>query len=112
MTKQELIERLRQEHEADYVMELLLKSVKWDFVRMCIKQELDSVEEEIKKLKAEGWIWEANGTYHVNWSKADDINGWNLTEEQQKAYDEARKKCSEVHWLLCSYNRLTSLLCR
>lgn len=110
MTKQELIQMCGTEEQANYAMEILIKNVKVDFVKMAIKAEISETKNQIKKLKDLGFIYSSNGTLHVNWGKADELNGFNLSDEEEKRYEEASQKCHEADSLLYRNNRLTSLI--
>ena len=110
MTKAELIKMTGSEEQANYALELLLKSVKPAMIRSAVRAELDRIQEEIEALKAEGIICYYNQTYHVNWGSADRLNGWDLTEEQQAAYDAAWRKCAAADALLYKRNRTESLI--
>ena len=110
MTKIELIQMTGSEEQATYAMHILLNNVKPEFVRMAIKAELASINNEIVGLEAEGYICRANGDYHVNWCKAEHLNGWHLTAEQEAAYEAAYAKCQQADHLLYRRNRTASLL--
>lgn len=110
MTKQELIEMTGSEEQADYAMQILLKHIKPAFIRAAINAEINSINKEIEALKEEGYAYSGNGYDHASWSKAESLNGWNLTPEQQAAYDAARAKCQQVEHLLYTRNRTTSMI--
>ncbi|MGN0999734.1 MAG: hypothetical protein ACI4PO_09300 [Faecousia sp.] len=112
MTINEMTERFGSEENADYVTGILIKNVKPDFIRLALRAEVAEIEAELKTMEQDGWIYSCNGTRHVNWAKADKLNGWNLPPEQEAAYDEARKKCNDASALLYRLNRTTSMLAR
>jgi len=109
MTMNELIKMTGSEEQANYALKILLGSVKPAFVRSAIRAELDRIQKEIDALKAEGVICYYNSTYHVNWY-CEDLRGWDMTEEQQEAYNTARRKCEEADALLYTRNRTESLI--
>lgn len=109
MTMNELIKMTGSEEQANYAMKILLGSVKPALVRSAIRAELDRIQKEIDMLKEEGVICYYNGHYHVNWY-CDDLRGWDMTEEQQAAYDAARRKCEQADALLYTRNRTQSLI--
>ena len=110
MTRKELTTMTGSVEQTDFAIEILLKHVKRDFVCSVIRAEAAEINEQLNALEAEGWVWRANGFRNASWSKAEKLNGWDLTPEQEAAYDEAYRKCSEVEALLYQYNRVTSLL--
>lgn len=112
MTKLKLFERFRNDSDVNYATEILLKHAEWGLVESCIKAELNLVNEKIKELEEQGYIYYLNGTYHTAWSKAENLNGWNLTEEQENAYLEAKEKCYEAESLIYNRNRLECLYSR
>lgn len=113
MTMNELIQMTGSEEQANYALQILLGSVKPAMIRSAVRAELDRIQAEIDAMKAEGVIYSCNGYEHVSWNYADKLNGWDLTEEQQAAYDAARKKCAEADALLYRRNRTVSLIaCR
>lgn len=93
MTKKELIEMVGSEEQADYAMDIVLSQVKKEFVRSAIKSKLAEVEKQMEVLRAEGILYVANGTYHVNWNN-----------------DKERNKQNEGDSLIYLRNRLTSML--
>lgn len=110
MTKQELVKMTGSEEQAEYAMEILLKHIKPDMIRLAVKAELDSINKEIEVLKDEGYAVTCNGHESVCWSKAEKLNGWDLSPEQQAAYDAAYDKCVQVDRLLYRRNRTTDLI--
>lgn len=110
MTKQELIRIMGSEEQAEYTLEIILKNLKPDFIRTVVQTELNEVDREINAMETDEYIVIANGQKHVNWGKAMELDGWNLSEEQQAEYDEAYKKCAACDSLLYTRNRLTSLI--
>jgi hypothetical protein len=109
MTRKELTAMTGSVEQTDYAIEILLKHIRPDFIRSVVKAEAAEIEAELKELEAQGWVWWANGYRNARWSKAEELNGWDLTPEQQAAYDEAYRKCSRVEALLYRLNRVTSL---
>lgn len=91
MTKQELIEMTGSEEQANYTVQIILKQLKPEFVRQCVKAELAGVEAKVKTLKEKDVIYTSNGTERINW-KAD------------------RDGCYEADRLLYQRNRLKSLI--
>lgn len=110
MEKSELIQMTGSEEQANYAMKILLKQVKPEFVHSVIKAELAEIEAEIKALEAEGYVVMVNGSYSANWGKAMALDGWNLSPEQEAAFDAAWNKCSKVEALLYRRNRTISLI--
>ena len=92
MTKQELIEMVGGEEQADFALEIVLKNLKKDFVRQCIAAEVKQIEDKIGGYEAEGVIYRANGAKHVDWGR----------DEQSKCYDASS--------VLYKRNRTMSLL--
>lgn len=110
MTRNELTAMTGNEEQTTYAIELLLKHIKPDFIRSVVKAEAAEITAELKELEAEGYaIQERNGSWSVNWAKAEKLNGWNLTPEQEAAYDAARDACGTVEALIYRLNRTTSL---
>lgn len=66
MTRQELIEMTGSEEQADYAMEIVLKNIKREFVKQCVKAEVAEIEARISELKTSRHIYTANGMNHVN----------------------------------------------
>ena len=93
MTREELIEMVGTEEQADYVMEIILGQVKKDFVKSAIKSKLADTENRIKELETEGYIYTNNGTKKVDWNPNKD-----------------REKQNEANSLIYIRNRLISML--
>ena len=110
MTKQELINMVGNEDQASYTMDLVLKNLQPAFIKSVVSLELKEINQEIQTMKDAGFIVTRNGHDSVNWGMAERLNGWNLSEEQQAAYDAARSKCEVCSSLLYRKNRTTSLL--
>lgn len=110
MTREELIKMCGSEEQANLAIDILLKNVKPAFVQSCIKVEIAKTEEKISDYKSSGFIYTSNGTYHTNWNKANELNGFSLSADQEKQYDDAFEKCNEAESLLYRKNRLTSLI--
>ena len=117
MTKQELIKMAGNEDQAEYAMRILLKNVKSEFVRMCLKSELQDIENEIKEYEKQGYIYYANQGFHIDWTKPEENfkdrePGWGfyLTKEEQAEIDEGREKCRIANNLLLERNRINTLL--
>lgn len=110
MTMQELVNMVGSNEQADYAMEIILKSLKPNFVKSVVQAEIESIGRQIQSMKDEGFIVTTNGHDSVNWGKAESLNGWNLSEEQQAAYDDARKKCEHCCDLLYKRNRTVNLV--
>lgn len=117
MTKQELIKMAGNEEQAEYAMLILLKNVKPEFVRMCMKNELEEVETKIKEYEGLGYIVYYNQHYSVNWCKPEEPfkdrePGWgfHLTPEEEAKLDAGNAKCREADFLLQQRNRLNSWL--
>ena len=110
MTKQELIEMAGKEEQADYALEIVLKNLQPAFIKSVVSLELKEINTEVQRMKAAGFVVTDNGHDSVNWGKAERLNGWHLSEEQQAAYDEARKTCEKCDALLYRKNRTISLL--
>lgn len=112
MTRNELTTMTGSTERADFAIEILLKQVQPGFIRSAIRAEGAEIEEQLDALMLEGWAYKANGTWAPCWGKAEKLNGWNLTEEQEAAYDAAWHKCAEVDHLIGRLNRVRSLLAR
>ena len=112
MTKQELVEMTGSEEQANFALRLLLKSVQPGFVLKAVEMELDEIDSKIASMEAEGYIVTTNGHKHVNWGKAKDLCGYNLSEEQQAKYDEANRKCAACNSLLYERNRVEDIFCQ
>lgn len=110
MTRTELIEMVGTADQAEYAMDILLKNVKESFIKSCINAELKSVEEEIRQLEAEGYISKTNGICSANYSNVAKLNGWHLTEEQEKALEAAEEKYYRASTLIYTRNRLQSMI--
>lgn len=110
MTKQELIEMVGNEEQAAYALEIVLKNLQPGFIRTVVNLELKAIDEEIQKMKGAGFIVTNNGHDSVNWGKAMQLNGWNLSEEQQAEYDKAMDTCANCNSLLYKKNRTISLI--
>lgn len=109
MTRNELIAMTGSEERADFAIDILLKQVQPDFVRSAIKAEQAEIKAELEALELEGWAVNSRGSWSANWCKAEKLNGYNLTPEQEAAYDAAWFKCSDVEALTYRLNRVTSL---
>ena len=92
MTKQELIEMVGSEEQADYAMAIILKNIKRDFVSLCIRAEVKEIETKLQAFIDEGVLYKANGSLHVNWGHKD------------------TSKCYDANALLYSRNRTMSLM--
>ena len=110
MTKNELNAMTGREELTDLAIELLLKQVKPDFIRSAVRAEAAEIEAELKELETQGWAVNRNNVWRANWSKAEELNGWNLTVEQEAAYDAAWTKCSDVEALSFRQRRVNALL--
>lgn len=110
MTREELTEMTGSAEQADFAIQILLKQVQPDFIRYAARAEAAEINSELKDLERSGWIYNNNGTRHVNWFKAQKLNGFNMTKEQEDAYMEAWCKCCNAGALIIRYNRVMSLL--
>lgn len=110
MTVKELIEMCGSEEQANFAMNILLKNIKPALVVSSIRAEIAEAEAKIKEFEASGFICTCNGIEHVNWRSAEKLNGFHLTEEQEKLYDDACDKCNEAESLICRRDRLVSLI--
>ena len=117
MTKQELIKMVGNEDRAEAAMMILLKNVKFDFIRMCLKSELQDIENEIKEYEKQGYIYYANQHHHIDWTKPEERfkdrePGWGfyLTKEEQAEIDAGREKCRIANNLLLERNRISTIL--
>ena len=116
MTKQELIQMTGSEEQAAYAMEILLKNCKEAFVKMAIQVELKRIEDEIKALKEEGIIYEANHSYCVDWGAPERIFGnepgayWSATDEQKAEAERLEERCRDAETLLYTRNRTVDLI--
>lgn len=117
MTKQELIKMVGNEDRAEYALNILLKNLKPQFIKMCVENELKEVESKIKEYQEKGYIWLNNGTYAVNWCKPDkqfesrgEGWGWTLTEEEQAFLDKEREECGKADYLIKTRNMLNTIL--
>lgn len=109
MTRKELTAMTGTVEQTDFAIELLLKHVQPDFIRSVVKAEAAEIEAELKELETQGWARRIRGSWSADWAKAEKLNGWNLTEEQEAAYDAAWMACSRVEGLTYQLNRVTSL---
>jgi hypothetical protein len=112
MTRNELTTMTGSTDRADFAIEILLKQVQPDFIRYAVRAEAAEINSELKDLERAGWVVKVNGSRSVNWAKAEKLNGWNLTEEQEAAYDAAWHKCAEADHLIGRLNRVMSLLAK
>lgn len=110
MTRKELIEMCGSEDQANLAMEMLLKNVKPAFVVSSIRAEIAEAEATINEYKASGFIYTCNGMEHVAWGKANELCGLHLSEEEERQYTDACKKCNEAEALLYRRNRLVSMI--
>lgn len=110
MTRKELIEMCGSEEQANLAIDILLKDVKPALVVSSIRAEIAEAEAQIKEYKDSGFIHTCNGMEHVAWSKAEELNGYHLSEEQERQYNDACDKCNEAEALLCRRNRLVSMI--
>lgn len=101
MTKEELIKKTGSEEQADFAMEIILKSLQPAFVQKAIFAEIDRLNREISEMEKEGYIYTNNGSKHVNWGKP---------QEDFTMRDEAYKKCQECNALLYKLNRTVDLI--
>ena len=117
MTRQELVEMVGNEEQANLALELLLKSVKPAMIRTIINAEIESVNKQLDEYREAEIVSHYNGGDHINWSM------------EYKPYEDAgctvftapvsvnmqsdfnRKLCEEADALLYSRNRLTSMIC-
>ena len=109
MTRKELTAMTGTVEQTDFAIEILLKHIKPDFIRSVVKAEAAEIEAELRALAMEGWACWRNGGWHANWGKAEKLNGFNLSPEQEAAYDAAWEACSRVEALTYQLNRVTSL---
>ena len=116
MTKQELIQMTGSEEQAAYAMEILLKNCKEAFVKMAIQAEMKRIEEEIRALKEEGIIYEANHSYSVDWGAPERVFGnepgayWSATDEQKAEAERLEERCRDAETLLYTRNRTVDLI--
>ena len=96
MTRKELVEMVGSEEQANYAMDIILKNLKSEFVRMCIKSEINQINEELASLEHQGIICTNNGTRNVDW------NPNRYGDDMTPAYD--------ANALLYNLNRTTSLI--
>lgn len=109
MTRKELTAMTGTVEQTDFAIELLLKHIKPDFICSVVKAEAAEIEAELKELEAQGWARRIRGSWSAEWAKAAKLNGYNLTEEQEDAYNAAWFKCSDVEKLAYQLNRVVSL---
>lgn len=109
MTRNELTAMTGNEEQTTFAIELLLKHIQPDFIRSVVRAEAAEIEAELKELEAQGWAVRICGSWRANWGKAEKLNGWNLTPEQEAAYDAASDACGTVEALTYRLNRVTSL---
>lgn len=109
MTRKELTAMTGTTEQTDFAIELLLKHIQPDFIRSVVKAEAAEIEAELKELEAQGWAIQIRGSWRADWGKAEKLNGYNLTPEQEMEYDAAWFKCSDVENLAYRLNRVTSL---
>lgn len=95
MTREELIELVGDEDQADYALIVLLRQIKPGFLKSAISAELKEVEAAIEALRAEGIIRFCNGT-DVPFRTIDN-------------YDNARDKLDAAEVLLYRRRRLVAM---
>lgn len=110
MTRKELIEMCGSEDQANFAMDILLKNVKPALVASSIRAEIAEADAKIREFKSLDFICTCNGVEHVNWGKAEELNGYHLSEEGERQYNEACEKCNEAEALLFRRNRLVSMI--
>ncbi len=110
MTREELIEMCGSEDQANLAIDILLKNIKPALVTSSIRAEIAEADVKIEEYKSSYFIYTCNGMEHVNWCKAERLNGFHLSEEQERQYNDAYDKCNEAEELLCRRNRLVSLI--
>lgn len=93
MTKNELIEMVGDEEQAEYTIEIVLSQLKKEFVKNAIKAKLKETESRMKELETEGIIYMANGTYNVDWY-----------------HNQCSNKPYEANSLIYTRNRLMSMI--
>lgn len=94
MTREELIEMTGDEEQADFAMRIVLKQITESFVIDVVRAELKEINEKIRRLVKDGYIYECNGSLHVSGDP-----------------DQDRKKQNEAECLLYTRNRTVSLIC-
>lgn len=93
MTRTELIEKVGDEFQAGLAIDVLLKNVKFDFIRMAINTEFEEVIKEIEDYEERKIIYYVNGSHRVSWNP-----------------DNNKEECRKASNLLSYKNRLISLL--
>ena len=93
MKKEDLVIMTGSEEEADFLVTLLLDSVKLPFVLSVVHGKIKDVENSLDLLKEEGIVYWANGGYSINW-----------------APDNNKDKCYDAQGLLCDLSRLKGLI--
>ena len=112
MTKQELVQMVGSDEQANMVMELVLKNVKKTFVTTVIKSELDEVEHQICGMLGHAVVM-SNGRFTVNWGYACNAysgSAINAPTEEEAEYERRDKECRDAEALLYRRNRLTSMI--
>ena len=112
MTKQELIQMVGSDEQANMVMELVLKNVKKAFVTTAIKTELEDVYNQIRGMMGRAVVM-SNGSFTVNWGyayKAYSGSAINAPAEEEAEYERRDKECRDADALLYKRNRLISML--
>lgn len=98
--------RRKYNDSSEFVFGLVLKRLTGNFITKCIKLELESVNKQISEMKDADNIYTVNGIDKVNWSKYENLLGWDRTDEEQAVADRVRKTLSNCENLLYTRNRL------
>lgn len=117
MTRQELVEMVGNEDQANLALELLLKSVRPAMIKTIIHAEIESVNKKLDEYREADFVSHYNGSDHVNWmmeNKPYEDAGctvFNAPVSVNAQSEFNRKLCEEAEALLYSRNRLTSMIC-
>lgn len=102
MTKQELIKMTGNEEQANFAMLVIMESMDGKTVRKIFQDKIRNIDAQLDQLKEEGYVYEANGSYEVNWIAPSD--------NEDVSPDVHEKKQMEAQGLIYDRNRTVSLL--
>lgn len=106
MTREELIERCGSNDQVDLVIDIILSSIKPQFVKGLLSKELKKVDGKLEEYIQQGFVVKHGVRYRVNWKKA--TITWKDMENEEKynEYDRLRRECGKADALIYKRNRL------
>lgn len=110
MTRESLILMVGDEDKANAAIDLILDSIKEGFVETVVHTKIKQIKERIAELENDGYLYTVNGSLHADWGKAKQLDGWNLSEEQQANYNVACNRCRSAENLLCELRFYSSMM--